>query len=231
MTTTTKTATAGDDHAEEEANEREIRRIRQAALKRLATAGVFSARPPGLRDSDGHTFRDETPIDGLCDDCGSSAQFHAEQSSNPDAERIAQLENEGLTHSDAVGAMEAEKLARQPEPATGEERRWQMSSPMVNHMVATDLKTSDHKPIGIDMEDDQNMHYAAVQVFAGEDVAREVFRAVNSHTQLVAALESELEALRVWQKARDFDLEDVRAGFRISIDKIQRALRLAKDGE
>jgi hypothetical protein len=206
MTTTTKRATAGD------------------GCQRARGVTTSDACIDRLRNTGRHVEPTEHDV-GLRNERG------GEHQTLTDAARIAELEAEGLTHSDAVGVMEAEKLARQPEPAAEEERRWQMSSPMVNHMVATDLKTSDHKPIGIDMEDDQDMHYAAVQVFAGEDVAREVFRAVNNHTQLVAALESELEALRVWQKARDFDLEDVRAGFRISIDKIQRALRLAKDGE
>jgi hypothetical protein len=57
--------------------------------------------------------------------------------------------------------------------------------------------------------------------------ARLIARAVNAHAQLVAALEDELEAIRVWQSARGIPAE-VRNGLQISTEKIRTALKHAR---
>lgn len=64
-----------------------------------------------------------------------------------------------------------------------------------------------------------------------DTTAEAIALAVPIHAALVRALEDELAALRTWQKARDFDIHDLREGFAISVDKIEQALRQARGGK
>lgn len=96
MTTTTKTATAG--------------RICADCGYVESQHGVSKLHLPCKG------FRPQLPEH----DAGLRDERGGEHQTLTDAARVAELEAEGLTHSDAVGVMEAEKLARQPEPATGE---------------------------------------------------------------------------------------------------------------
>jgi hypothetical protein len=114
--------------------------------------------------------------------------------------------------------MEAEKLARQPGPAVGEERGEATPTPWETSVIGSE--DGDQWDIcgegGGDMIADLS---GCGDSELQEANAKLIIRAVNNHTQLVAALEQARELLT---KA------EVHHGYCLEIDA---ALRLARDGE
>jgi hypothetical protein len=208
MTSTTKTATTRDNAVGYKHSQAMLREATKHALDWLEESFSISQQPTGLVEelSDALSYAEQHGINaehdaGLRDDACPSCGYGLEDGKCPSVD-CAQSD----TGQSSRGAKE-----------------WQISGYTKSH------RADGQRVVRITAPHPDGGGQDIAEVL--ESIAPMIIARVNAHESLIAVLEDELAALQVWQKADLNDLDDLFAGFAISIDKLSKALKQARGGE